>query len=387
MPFDRVIAQQTPKDRLMRALAEGRLAHAYLFHGPSGVGAEALSIEVAKGVNCVHGPGEPCQRCNPCRKIGAFQHPDVHLYAPSTSAKSTKAAERTNGEPDGEDEDRGPRGDARAERRQSLIALLADNPYAPLSLHKNDYHSIDDIRELRREASAKPFEGRRKVVILLAADRMTVAASNALLKTLEEPPGELLLLLTTDRLHRLLPTIVSRCQPIRLARLSDEVMAEALTSRFHVDPDRVPLAVRQADGSISHGLASVSDGGIERRTAAATFLDTIQSGTMVDAFESVEQLIAMHKETPILEDMLDALLSYYRDLFILRVTQDDATVQNIDRRDWLADLAGRMPVEQIEAAITTIEETRWAITRNAHPQLALTVLAIRLRAYRGQVSP
>lgn len=380
MPFDRVIEPQASKERLMRALMEQRLAHAYLLHGPPGVGAEALAIELAKGVNCVDGPGEPCQACIPCRKIGAFQHPDVHLYVPLPSAKSSRAAERTNGEPDGEDDDRGVKGDARAERRQELLSVLADNPYAPLSLHKNEYHAIDDIRELRREASLKPFEGRRKVVILLAADRMNAAASNALLKTLEEPPGDLLLVLTTDRVHRLLPTIVSRCQPVRLSRLSDDAMVDALTSRFHVDSDRARLAVRQADGSLSRALASVSERGAAQRTSVHTFLDTIHSGTLLDIFEQIEQVVAAHKDTPIVEEMLEVLLSSYRDILILLTTQDEAMLQHPDRRDWLSSLASRMSFAQVEAAISAIEETRQAIARNAYLQLALIVLALRLRA-------
>ncbi|MBI4551810.1 MAG: hypothetical protein HY710_06040 [Candidatus Latescibacteria bacterium] len=384
MAFDRVLAQSTTKDRLMRALVDGRLAHAYLLHGPSGVGAEALAIELAKAVNCVNGPGEPCQVCIPCRKIGTLQHPDVRLYLPlpSPSAKSAKAGERTDGESDDETDERASRGEDREARRQELLAILAESPYVPLPFNKRDHHGIDDIRELRREASVKPYEGRRKVVILVAADRMTADASNALLKTLEEPPGDLLLVLTTDRPHRLLPTILSRCQPVRLSRLADDVLAEALTRWFHVDPGRVPFAVRQADGSLSRALASASERGETLRTTAVAFLDTIHTGTMVDVFDRIDQFLTAHKETPLIEEILDILIGYYRDLFILLETRDDEAVQNLDRRDWLMTLAGQTSAGQVETAIDAIHTIKQALARNAHPPLALTVLALRLRACR-----
>ena len=80
MAFDHIIGQETQRQRLMDALMQGRLAHAYLLYGPSGTGVEALAIELAKAVNCAQGPGEPCQKCPSCRKIQTLQHPDLHFY-------------------------------------------------------------------------------------------------------------------------------------------------------------------------------------------------------------------------------------------------------------------------------------------------------------------
>lgn len=379
MAFDHVIGHDTPKARLMDALVGDRMAHAYLFHGPPGTGAEALAIELAKAVNCESGTGEPCQQCRTCRKIGALQHPDVHIYPPSSSARSTRTTARTGEEAEGVD-DRGGRRDARTERREELLSVLVENPYAALPLRKSDYISIDDIRELRQEAGITPFEGHRKVVIIVAADRMNTAASNALLKTLEEPPGTLLLILISYRIHQLLPTIVSRCQPLHLARLPDQVLFEALTHKFQIEPAQAQLAIRQADGSISQALTSASKASEIPRSTAFLFLEKVLMGTFFELFEAVERLVASHKDTPVVEEILDILLGCYRDLFLLVTTGDDTAIQHIDKGEWLADMARQLTFEQVESAITTIEEMKQNIIRNVHIQLALTVLALRLRA-------
>ena len=358
MAFDLVTGHETPKARLMEALLGDRLAHAYLFYGSRGTGAETLAIELAKAINCDSGPGEPCQQCKSCRTISNLQHPDVHIYVPSTSAVQ----------------------EVRLERRKELTAQLARNPYAAISYRKSDYLSIADIRELRQVATGKPYAGRRKVVLLFASDRMNTEASNALLKTLEEPPGNLLLVLLTDRIHRLLPTIVSRCQPVYLARLPDDTLHDMLIHRFQIEPGLAGLAVRQADGSVGNALLSISEEGESSRTIAFEFLETVHDGSLVDVFEKVEQLVASHKNGPILESTLDLLLVYYRDLFLLIETNNGDAIQHVDKTDWLSQTAQKLSFDKIQSAISAIEEIKKNILQNAQAQLAMTVLALRLRA-------
>lgn len=384
MPFDRVIGQETLKSRLMDALQQRRLPHALLFHGPEGTGPVAMAFELAKAVNCRSGPGEPCQQCRACRAIGAMAHPDVRLYVPSSgraSAPVSRTAENAETERSG-------RIDARTERRQALVEMLAQNPYTPLPLHKGDYLSIEDIRELRREASVKPYEGRRKVVILIEADRMNTPASNALLKTLEEPPGELLLILTTQRVRQLLPTIVSRCQPVHFARLPDEVIRQALVGHFEMDASTAETAVRHADGSLSQALAAASESGVRQRETAYAFLETVYDGTLAALFEQVETLAGSQKDTPDLEEVLNVLLSLFRDVLLMTVAREaaDALLQHRDRQDWLTRLADRLTPEQAAEAVAAVEEIKRALTHNAHSQLALTTLALRLRAMTRQAS-
>ena len=383
MPFERLVGQQTQRNRLMEALTQGRLAHAYLFHGPPGTGADALAIEMAKAVNCESGPGEPCQTCRSCRKIALLQHPDVHVYLPSSSAKASKD---DTGDTEDDGEDRAVKMDARTERRVRLTARLAKDNYAPLELTKNDFLSVDDIRGLRQEASVKPYEGRRKVALIVSADRMNIAASNALLKTLEEPPGEMLLLLTTARMHRLLPTILSRCQPVHLSRLSEETICATLIERYQLPESKARLAARQADGNLSSALARISVQGEKPDEMAFSFFQSIHGGDHLELFEAVEMVTAAHKVQPVVEALLDLLITYYRELFLLKVAPDTPELFHPDRLDVLRPMANGLSLEGIESGIASIEFTKAGISRNAQTQLALTVLALRLRPESARVA-
>lgn len=382
MAFDRIIGHDRQRQRLMDAVTQNRLAHGYLFCGPPGVGAEALAIELACAVNCESGPGEPCGACRHCRRIRALQHPDVHLLVPASSAPPPEGPPGSAGASARNRESQG-RGNAREERRQGLSALLADDPYAALPLGKNDILSVDDIRSLRRDASVKPYEGRKKVAVIVAADRMNTASSNALLKTLEEPPGTLMLILTATRSQRLLPTILSRCQPVSLPRLSEADVKDALTDRYDVQSDEAELFARRSEGRLAEALSAMSEGGLRLREEAFALLECIHDAPPLRLFEQVESLAASHREEPVVEKILDHLLELYRDLFILSATGDSSTLSSPERQVPLQALASRMNVLDVEQGIAAIEEARRGIALNAHVQLALLVLVLRLRLNRG----
>ncbi len=375
MAFDRIIGHHRQRARLMGAVEQDRLAHGYLFCGSPGVGAEALAIELACAVNCENGPGEPCGQCRHCRRIRALQHPDVHLLVPASSAPPPEGSgERTGGSAG--------RGQAREVRRLGLSSLLANDPYAVLPLVKNDLLSVDDIRSLRRDASVKPYEGRKKVAVIVAADRLNTAAANALLKTLEEPPGTLMLVLTATRSRRLLPTIVSRCQPVFLPRLPEPDVQAALTERYDVEPDKAALLARRSEGRLGEALAAGSEEGLRLREEAFALLECVHDASALDLFDQVERLAGSRREEPVVEQILDYLLGLYRDLFILSTAGGPSTVSNPERQGPLAKLAAKMDVLEIERGIGAIEEARQGISRNAHVQLALLVLALRLRMSR-----
>lgn len=381
----------------MEAVKQDRLAHGYLFSGPPGVGAEALAIELACAVNCEYGPGEPCGQpgpCRHCRRIRALQHPDLLLLVPSSSAsppdRSSRRGKGSTGRDEGSSgrsEGSSGRANAREERRQGLVDRLADDPYGAPPFGMNDLLSVDDVRSLRREASAKPYEGRRKIAIIVAADRMNTAASNALLKTLEEPPGSLMLILTASRAGRLMPTIVSRCQPVFLSRLREEEVKSALIERYDVAPEEAGKFARRSEGRLAEALATASERGSKIREDAFDLLKCIHDGTPLSLFEQVESLAASHREEPVVEKILDHLLSLYRDLFVLSSANGSATLSNADRTAPLRERASEMNAEEIEHGIAAIEEARRDIARNAHVQLALLVLVLRLRINRRYAGP
>jgi len=208
--FKNILGQQKAVLSLQTQLRTNRIAQAYLFAGPEGVGRKKTAIEVAKALNCRDKEQiEPCDECPSCRKIDKNIHPDVHLIDFAWQA-----------------------------------GLLEEKPEQQTQI------KIDVIREIQREISLKRFEGNYKVFIIDQAEKMSRSAMNCLLKTLEEPPENSLLILVTTSQDMLTQTIISRCQIIKFNRLMDSVVHKILTEKFNLSTnlDRI---TKFANGSVA----------------------------------------------------------------------------------------------------------------------------------------
>lgn len=208
--FKNILGQQKAVLSLQAQLRTNRIAQAYLFAGPEGVGRKKTAIEVAKALNCRDKEQiEPCDECPSCRKIDKNIHPDVHLIDFAWQA-----------------------------------GLLEEKPEQQTQI------KIDVIREIQREISLKRFEGNYKVFIIDQAEKMSQSAMNCLLKTLEEPPENSLLILVTTSQDMLTQTIISRCQIIKFNRLMDSIIHKILTEKFNLSTnlDRI---TKFANGSVA----------------------------------------------------------------------------------------------------------------------------------------
>ena len=208
--FKNILGQQKAVLSLQTQLRTNRIAQAYLFAGPEGVGRKKTAIEVAKALNCRDKEQiEHCDECPSCRKIDKNIHPDVHLIDFAWQA-----------------------------------GLLEEKPEQQTQI------KIDVIREIQREISLKRFEGNYKVFIIDQAEKMSQSAMNCLLKTLEEPPENSLLILVTTSQDMLTQTIISRCQIIKFNRLMDSVVHKILTEKFNLSTnlDRI---TKFANGSVA----------------------------------------------------------------------------------------------------------------------------------------
>ena len=199
MAWDSILDQERVVETLRRTLVQERVAHAYLFHGPDGVGKRAVALEMARALQCTEQTAEARGACQACQKTRRMVHPDVHVLFPY---------------PKGTDE-----ADV-AER----IQRLGENPYAAVDFvrrpslsdpsataNKQVMYHIDRVQEdLLRPMSFRPGEGQYKVALVTDVEHMNETAANSFLKLLEEPPPQTVFLLTTSRPEQLLPTIVSR---------------------------------------------------------------------------------------------------------------------------------------------------------------------------------
>jgi len=190
----------------MRSVKAGRIAHAFLLSGPHGVGKKSCAALMAQAILCTS-EDIPCGTCPECKKFLAGLHPDVHIIEPDGSSVK-----------------------------------------------------IEQIRELRKQIALKPFSGSRHIVIIHKADRMTTAAQNALLKSLEEPEGGTVFFLVTEQYGTMLQTIVSRCRPLRIFPLPADKCAQALIEKG-ISPEKAEKLAGWAQGSVGRALEIDADAG------------------------------------------------------------------------------------------------------------------------------
>lgn len=236
--WDSVIGQVDVKNFLSQVIDNDRVAHAYLFHGPYGVGKRAAALSFAKALQCTNeSAARPCGSCDSCQKSEKLQHPDIHVYFPTPN-------------------------DAKQDDILRRRQLLAEDPYALIDYvrlkssekasNKKSAFRVDFIREeLSKKVSFALHEGKYRIVVLLDVENMNPSAANAFLKLLEEPrEGTVFLLLTQNR-ARLLPTLVSRCQPLRFPMINKEILVNELMQKHGMSEQDAQLKAISSFGSYS----------------------------------------------------------------------------------------------------------------------------------------
>jgi DNA polymerase-3 subunit delta' len=272
MPIPPLYGHEGTRNRLVGAIASGRLPQALLFEGPRGVGKQRLALWLAQALVCENPgdgeKGEPCGKCQPCRLVLNLSHPDVHWFVPLELTKKTGDADK---QVDVVEEALG--AEMTARREQPLYE-------APSGLAS---HGIAAVRLLLRQLALKPALAQRKVFVIGDAERLVPqvgaeAAANALLKALEEPPANTVFVLTATAPEALLPTILSRVVRVRVARLADSIVAAFAQQELGVRGQRaVAQRVAAADGCIGRVLAEEGRG--ERGgEAAERFAAAVKAG-------------------------------------------------------------------------------------------------------------
>ena len=306
--------------QLQRAIDEDRIAQAYLITGPAQVGKAALARALAMAINCTGRP-RPCGQCRACARIASNTHADVRVVAP-----------------DGE------------------------------------RMKIDQIRDLQRELSLSPLEARMRVAILDDFDRATVEAMNALLKTLEEPPSKVVLLVIAPEAEVLLPTIVSRCQIIALRPLTAAQVRAALIERG-VDAQRAELLAHLSGGRMGWALYAAKDGSLlEKRAARLGELAQLLSASRIERFTYAE---ALARNTTQARETIDVWRTWWRDV-LLASAGSDADVTNVDRREEIRWMAARIDVDRARSAAEACTRALWQLDRNAAARLVIEVMLLGL---------
>ena len=275
MPIPPLYGHEGTRNRLVGAIASGRLPQALLFEGPRGVGKQRLALWLAQALLCetggqggTAGGWEPCGVCQPCRMVLNLSHPDLHWFVPLELNKKSGDADKQV--------------DVAEEALAAEMAARREQPlYEPPS--GVAIHGIAAVRLLLRRLALRPALGRRKVFVIGDAERLVPqvgaeAAANALLKALEEPPPETVFILTASAPDALLPTILSRVVRVRVARLADSIVAAFVQHELEKTGQRaVAQRVAAAGGCIGRVLAE-GDGQDRGGEAAERFATALTAG-------------------------------------------------------------------------------------------------------------
>jgi len=363
-----VIGQMRVKRTLLSALRTGRLAHAYLFYGPEGVGKDAVAFELARLLQCQRGGEEACGECDSCQRVSTMQHPDVRLITALPTGKSEEGSD-------------GPLAKLSADDMatvQEEYRKKGENPYYRVDIPRSLVIKISSIRDVRREATLTSFEGRKRIFIVSRAEDMEDAAANALLKTLEEPTGDCLILMTSANREALLPTIVSRCQQVRFDPLGEEEICQALMERRGADKTHAALIGRLANSSFTRALELLQTDVFEERTFAVEFIRNALAGNAARVIDDAERIAAWKNRDQVQRFLLTVLM-WFRDALVL---SRGGNVINLDQQEDLQRFLARNPGADIPAAMAETERALSLLDRNAYIKLVIYTLATRLRRTR-----
>jgi DNA polymerase III subunit delta' len=358
-----ICGQKRIKNLLSSSISRNRLAHAYLFYGPPGVGMDAVALGMAMGLNCTDPGFEGCGRCDSCRRILRFEHAAFRMVYPVPTRPKT----------------------VKEEKYQSLcretILQRIGNPYREPDAFSEastlPIIGIEDIAGMKRDLSLKLSGRQYRALLISHADRMTVPASNSLLKLLEEPPEGAVFFLTTSNPSRLLPTIVSRCQKMRFDSLTDQDIADALTERWQFPPERASFFARLSGGSLEHALVLSEEGFQEKRDGVLGFIDACFSEDPEIRYSAVANAAAAWEKTemPFILQIANLIL---RDLFYLQ-TGVPEKVMNSDRIEKMRPMILKCPRFEADRAMHGVQRALDMIQKNVYLPLVVLELGRQLR--------
>jgi DNA polymerase-3 subunit delta' len=321
--FASIEGHDRPLTILKRTLANNALAHAYLFSGEKGIGKRMTALALAAAVNCRNAGLEGgCGVCPSCRKISSQGHPDVFLLVPD-----------------------------------------------------GDEIKIDQIRQVQDHLALRPFEGAKKTLIVDDADRLNTASSNAFLKTLEEPPGDVLIILVTALPLSLLATIRSRCQEIRFYPLPRHLLAQALMEKRGLTEEGAWFLAALAQGSMGRGLdMDVAQEKADRKETMDLLIELSSSGPG-DALMRAE---SFSRDRERFERLLAIGVECLRDIMISRVTGDKKLLVHVQGRDWSSQWEERLPLPKILANLELFFASKALLDRRMSAQLVAENLFLHL---------
>src|SRR5262245_11334402 len=329
VPFNDVIGHGSSIAALQTAVAHERLAHAYLFYGEAAIGKRLTAVRFAQALVCEQASPtqtiESCGTCRSCRQIESRTHPDFFVIEPDTELATPQI-------------------------------------------------KIEQIREIEQQMIYRPLVGERKICLIDEADRMTIGAANALLKTLEEPPGHSLFLLITSRPASLPPTIRSRCQALRFATPARTHVEAALILKRELPPADARLLAIVSEGRIGEALVGEANAirAVQREIIQLVRLQSLQSTSEI---LTASETLAKADRVP---ELLTWLARWIRDLVLIQVGGDRDQILFLEDLGTLQGYARAADTDRLLDLLQEIEKIEQQATRHLNAQMAIENILLRL---------
>lgn len=314
------------------AKSENRLAHSYLFFGPDRIGKATLAEDFARLLFC-EDETSPCGDCLPCKRVTSKIHTDVNWI-------------EVGGE-----------GDVGFSKSKSI--------------------GIDRIREIRNTINIKPFEGSQRLVVILGSEDMTLEASNALLKVLEEPPPNVFFLLLTANLSMILPTIISRCQMVKIKKVSDEFVKRYLIEKYQFEDSYALNIARLASGKIGMAIFIADNPDyLHSRLEIFARIHKLLNAGLEERFGYSERLARDFPRDPEkVHNELRMWEIWWRDFMLVQFDNSDKAYTSSNVEDFL-ELASFVEIDDVINILKTIDRSIKLLQRNVNPRLVLDQLVL-----------
>ncbi|WP_406685961.1 DNA polymerase III subunit delta' [Rossellomorea vietnamensis] len=319
-PFQPVVLQM-----LQNSILKDRVAHAYLFEGEKGTRKKEMSMLFAKALLCLNRvDGKPCEDCSNCKRINHGNHPDLHVV-----------------EPDG------------------------------LSIKK------DQIKSLQEEFSKTGVESKKKIYIIVHGDKMTANAANSLLKFLEEPLADTTAILITENIHRILPTILSRCQTVSFKPLPKEQLTKQLLEEG-IPPHFATLAANLTNHYEEAVEICQNEWFAQARIIVLKLYEVLQKSPFQAMVKIQEDFVQHFKEKDQVDRALDLLLLIYKDLLHIQLGKEEQLVYPDQKENWKSN-ALQVSTNRLSTNMTVILEAKRKLNANMNSQLLVEQLMLKLQ--------
>lgn len=324
--FQDIIGHEQIKEHLQKAIEGKKVSHAYILTGEAGMGRKSLANAFAMTLLCEKGLNEPCMECHACKQAMSRNHPD-------------------------------------------LIYVTHEKPASI---------GVDDIREqINDTIMVRPYSSYYKIYIVDEAEKMTVQAQNALLKTIEEPPAYAIIILLTTNQDAFLPTILSRCVQLKLKPLRDAAVKQYLKQSLEIPEDLADVYAAFARGNLGKAIHLASSE--EFQILYKKMLYLLKHVKEADMSELLEFIKKLKEDNLDIRECLDFMQIWYRDILMFKVTKDINLLIFKDEYNTINELSSRTGYDGFEAILEAIDKARTRLEANVNTELALELMLLAMK--------